>query len=474
VARLFHQLWLTRADGVLVLEEPEADRRFLFARGAAAGFWSRDPAESLLRWVCAEAEISGPARVAALEAMAGGLSPGAALVAAGIVEPGDPLTALLRRHLTARIVRAVGAREGRWRFHAGAAVGGDFTPVELHAPLAPVLEGARASIHANHQVEALRNVSDAFPVRSPAFQAIVPAAALSPTELRLALTIDGRLTTRAWLEARRAELRDGLSLLWFLSLAGAVIFPIERSSHTPVPRRSSALPPLPPSKAEGLRQAALQILPASPYQALGLDVTAGTDEVERAYHALARRYHPETYAGHDLGGLEDLLVAVQDRISGAYRALGSADRRRAYLAVLVRRLEQQGLRRPGTDPLAEVALVRAERALRTRRAGDAVEALRTAVALAPREPEYLAVLAFATLHDPAQPPAAQAREAERLARKALGLHPDHPRAAAALALAQVRLGEVAEARRVLLSALRVHPEQAVLKELMHRVLLRGR
>ncbi|MFT3917241.1 MAG: DnaJ domain-containing protein [Anaeromyxobacteraceae bacterium] len=473
VARLFHQLWENRSDGVLVLAEGDLERHFLFHRGVANGFWSPAADESLLRWICGERHVAERARTMALEAMAGGLSACTALVAAGVVEPGDALAALLRRHLGARIVRAVGAREGRWRFHAGPPTGGDWSAVELRAPLAPVLEGARGAVHANHQIEALRNVAEAFPVRGAAFQAIAQAAALSPTDLRLALSIGGRQTTRTWLEARRAELRDGLSLLWFLSLTGAVIFPVEPAGATPPPHQGPrGLPPLPPERAEALRQAALQLLPASPYGVLGVNVTADTDEVERAYHALARRFHPDAYAGHDLGDLEDLLVAVQDRISAAYRALATGERRATQLALMTSRLEQAGVRRPGLDPLAELALFRAWRALEERRPGDAVEALRTACVLAPREAEYHAMLAFATLHDPALPPGAQAREALRIAEKALGMQPDHPRAIAALALAEDRLGDSVEARRVLLAGLRVHPEHAVLKEALARMLAR--
>ena len=469
VARLVHQLWKNRADGVLTLDEGQGERSFLVCRGAVAGFWSGDPAETLLRWLSTAGRVGDSAHDAALEAMAGGLSPGAALVAAGVVEPGEHLLATLRNHLRHRVARAIGMRQGAWRFHAGASLGPDVAPVELPAPLQPILEGARAFIAAQHQLEALHAVTSAYPSRSPEFQALVPAAALSPTDLRLALGLDGHATTREWLEARRHELRDALSLLWFLSLAGAVVFHTHPVVTTPVPLRAAGKKrrPLPAEKAEALRQAAFQILPGSHFQALGLEIGADTEEVERAYHEVARRYHPDNFAEYDVGDLEDLLVAVQDKVSAAYRALSVTEKRRQYLGLLVRRLEQTGQRRQGVDPQAEIALLRAERALRARRNTDAVEALREAVHLSPREPEYLAMLAFASLFDPVLPRGERANEARRVARRALAFAPDHPRASAALGLAEAQLGDAAEARRVIVSALKEHPHSEVLKTVMH-------
>jgi len=469
VARLVHQLWRNRAGGVLTLDEGQGERRFLFCRGAVAGFWSRDPAETLLRWLSAAGRVGDAAHDAALEAMAGGLSPGAALVAAGVVEPGEHLLATLRNHLRFRLARAVGTRQGAWRFHSGGELGPDVPPVELPAPLQPVLEGARVAIPSHHQLEALHAVTAAFPARSADFQPLVAAAALSPSDLRLALALDGHVTTREWLEARRHELREALSLLWFLSLAGAVVFHTNPGPTTPAPSRAAGKKrrPLPPEKAEALRQAAFQILPGSHFQALGLEIGADTEEVERAYNDVAQRYHPDNFAEYDVGDLEDLLVAVQDKVSAAYRALSATEKRRQYLGLLVRRLEQTGQRRQGVDPQAEIALLRAERALRARRNTDAVEALREAVHLSPREPEYLAMLAFASLFDPVLPKGERAGEARRVARRALSIAPDHPRASAALGLAEAQLGDAAEARRVIVSALKEHPHSEVLKSVMH-------
>jgi CheY-like chemotaxis protein len=469
VARLLHQIWRSLSEGVLVLEDGAVERRVFFLGGVAVACESDDASESLVRWLREGGRLDDAAHQAALEGMAGGLSAGAALIAAGVLEPGEPLSATLRAHLKATVLRAVGQREGRWRFHPG----GEFAR-EIHAaellPLQPILEGARAAIPVKHFADALRAVTDAYPVRSGDFQQILPAAGLGSQDLRLALALDGRTRTREWLEARRSDLKDALSLLWFLSMVGAVAFheaPDAAGAYGAAPPRRKK--PLPAERAEAVRQAALRILPGTYFHALGVDLAADAAEVERAYQAVASRFHPDGFAEYEVGDLEDLLAAVQDKVTAAYRVLSSDEKRRAYLSFLVLRFELTGVRRPGIDVDAEIALKRGERALVARRSTEAVQAFRDAADRNPKEPEYAAMLGFAQLFDPVLPHAERLAEARRQARRALALAPEHPRASAVLALAEEGAGELAEARRVVLAALKAHPASELLKRVLHRL-----
>jgi hypothetical protein len=470
VARLLHQIWRSLSEGVLAVEEGGVERRLLFLRGVPVGCQSDDPADGLARWLLDSGRMDAAAHEAALEAMAGGLSQGAALIAAGVLEHGEPLQAALRAHLKAFAQRLVGAKDGRWRFHAGGELASEVQPAEL-LPLGVILEGARAHVPLRHFSDALRAVTDAYPVRTGDFQQILPAAGLGSADLRLALALDGRTQTRAFLEARQADLKDALSLLWFLSMVGAVAF--HETPETAGAEYGAAPPrrkkPLPADRAEAVRQAALQILPGTYLHALGLDLAAGDEDVERAYREVASRFHPDGFAEYDVGDLEDLLAAVQDKVTAAYRVLSSPERRRGYLSFLLLRLELSGARRPGVDVDAEIALKRGERALRARRAAEAVLALREAASRNPKEPEYLAMLAFAELFDPALPPAARAEEARRTARRALALAPHHPRATTALALAEEALADPAEARRAVLAALDAHPASELLRRVLSRL-----
>ena len=127
------------------------------------------------------------------------------------------------------------------------------------------------------------------------------------------------------------------------------------------------------------------------------------------------------------------------------------------------------MRRTGIDLEAEVSLKRGERALLSRRITEAVASLKDAAERNPREPEYAAMLGFASLFDPVLPRSHRAQQAKKNARRALALAPDHPRAFAVLALAEEALGDLAEARRAALSGLKAHPNSEVLRRVLGRL-----
>lgn len=468
-ARLLHRLWRSRADGALALDDGARVRRFFFQRGVPVACQSEDPAESLAGSLRAAGRLDERGALAAVAAMAAGQPAGAALVAAGALAPGAPVVEALRAHLRAALARAVAMREGRWRFHAGAEFAGELEAAEV-LPLQPILEGARAGIPARHLAEALQPVAEAFPAAAAELQEVLPLAGLSAADLRLALSVDGRARTREWLEARGAGLREALPLLWFLALVGGIVFhaaPEGADGAAPPPPRRR--PALPPERAEAVRREAARILPGNYFQALGVDLAADAAEVERAYRALAARFHPDAFAGHDVADLADLLAAVQEKLGAAHQVLSTPERRAPYVAFLLHGPERAGARQAAIDVEAEVALKRGERALRARRISDALEAFRLAVERNPREPEYLAMLGFTALHDPALPPSERAHAARRSARQALALAPAHPRAAAVLALAAEALGELEEARRVAAAGLAAAPESVVLREVRARL-----
>ncbi len=470
---LLFQLWRTGAEGVLHVSHRESTRRVFVLRGAAVDYDSDVRSESLGRWLLETGRIGEEQYLASLDArVSGHLSAGAALVASGALEPGDELYGTLRSHVLAMVARCVGLRGGKWRFHRGSEFTSDVQALEI-PPLAPILQGARAFLPLRHFAEVLRPVQHAYPARTAGFQHLLPAMALTTSDLRLALDMDGRTSVRAFLEARPRALKETYALLWFLSLVGAIAFHPAPAQADAFVLREAAPPrkrPLPEDRAEALRQAALQILPGSYFKALGVDITAGVDEVERAYHHAASRFHPDSFAEFDLGGLEDLLAQVQDKVSAAYRVLSVDEKRKAYLAyLLARHAGETGRRRPDVDAEAEIAFKRGELALRERHFSRAVEAFREASERCPKEPEYLAMLAFALLRDPATDREGRPRASERAARKALALDPECVRALISLALAQEALDDVPAARRHLLAALKIAPANLVAKRALQRL-----
>ena len=476
VAEVLVRLWRAGADGILEVLGRECTRSLFLLRGVAVAFESDARAERLSRWLVSSGNLSEAQHRSALDAAAGGqLSEGAALVAAGAIPGGAALETALRAHLCAMVSKLTGEREGRWRFYPGSEFEGEVEVVEVPA-LAPVLDGVRQALSARYFASGLRGRLGAYPARTAEFARLVPALALGSADLRLALGLSGEVTTREFLDARRADLRDAISLLWFLERVGAATFHDRPSAGTGAGRLPAAAgaprrrKPLPEARAQELRQAALRVLPASYFAALGVDIASDVEEVERAYREAATRFQPEAYAEFDVGPLEDLLTQVQDKLQAAYRVLSNEEKRRAYLSFhLARVAAETGCRRGEVVAEAEVALKRAERALRARRASEAVGSLHEAVALNPEEPEYWAVLAFATLVDVSLPRVDRLREAGRHARRALAEDPGCVRALVTLALAAEAAGEPNEARQHVLQALRHAPASRLARRVLARL-----
>ena len=63
------------------------------------------------------------------------------------------------------------------------------------------------------------------------------------------------------------------------------------------------------------------------YTALGVGSTASQDEILKAYHALAGRYHPDKHQGNEL---EDLAREKLTQINAAFAVVGNASLRARY------------------------------------------------------------------------------------------------------------------------------------------------
>ncbi len=61
------------------------------------------------------------------------------------------------------------------------------------------------------------------------------------------------------------------------------------------------------------------------YDVLGVDITAGEDEIAEAYTLLAEKYHPDKYQGNPQVGRQCL-----QEVNEAYALLSDAQKRKAY------------------------------------------------------------------------------------------------------------------------------------------------
>ena len=78
------------------------------------------------------------------------------------------------------------------------------------------------------------------------------------------------------------------------------------------------------AKIEPLDRRIREGVPFDPYVVLGVDRTADRETIKRAYHVLAKAYHPDRMQAIELPGeIVDYATAMAKRINAAYSALMS-------------------------------------------------------------------------------------------------------------------------------------------------------
>lgn len=471
-----HGLYRLRRDGVLVVAHRDLYRRVYFLRGGAVSFDSSMRGDSLPRFLRERQVLTEAQEQRAVEALASGLRIGAALADAGVEVVGEELLQLLRDYTRDRLGRVLRMREGRYAFYAGDEFASEVAAVEVPA-LAPLLEGGRRGFPLNAMSASLRAHLNEYPVRSAEFGRDLQAMALDTDDLKIAMQINGRIVLMDLLVHGRGELRESLSLLWFLKLTGGVTF-----SPTPVATGSDVLSTavmpdviapkkrksLPPETEASLREEALRIITRSYFGSLGLDISADAEAVERAYHETAMRFHPDTYAGFDVSDLKDLLVSVQEKLSASYRVLSVDEKRKAYLQYLFSRQDVVG-RGAAINVDAEIVLKRGESAMKRRDFRAAIQWFEQAVSLNPGEPEYYSYLAWATYQGSPGPLVQRARAAQKALKKALSLDPYLERAQIIAAIIEIDLGDVPLARKKLMKVLELNPYSTLAKAALQKV-----
>ncbi len=472
VARLLLSAWRSQLTATLELEHEGEKHSIHLTGGLPSGVSSSDPKLCLPRWMLARGMMEENTTAEVLDVSArDSLSLSAALVEAGVVEPGDKLVELLREHMHDLLTSWIGIQSGKHRILQSVSHTGPSLAIN---PLPLVRKAAESHHPAGIWLSCIGNRIDQYPHRTDAFGEHLDDLALSPAEITLALKISGQVTAREMLVGCGGDLKQALLMLWFLDQTGAVRFsrtPIEcseadvyRARVAPTRKKK----PLPAEQADQLREEALQIITASYYGVLGVDITADIEEIERAYHHLANRFHPESWDAYDLTELEDLFQTVLHRASAAYRVLSSEERRKAYLAFLLSR-QQTSLRRGKIMAEAEVALRKGIELIKEGDAAGASEAFQEAHDINPKEPAYLAHLALATFNAGHGPPDARAKRPRKLLKKALSMEPGHEQANLVAALIEESCGRRDVARTHALTVLRQNPRSETGKALLQRI-----
>ncbi len=469
---LLHSFYRVSRDGILVVAARDLTRRVFLVGGRPIHYDSTARQDALPQYLVESSELSPTQADTLARLLASGKPVGTALYQAGLGGQGEDLLQRLRDYLKEKVAQVVGMREGRYAFYAGAEFAKDVPSVEIPA-LAPLLEGARRTFPVKVFGQALKGRAQEFPTRSPEFGKDLPALGLDTQDLKSAMQLNGRIPLSELIAHGRGGMRQSYSLLWFLSLTGDIAFskaPVAGPEHPLAPTTEKISPrkrkPLPAEVLTHLRDQAVKIITGSYFRVLGLDITADTEAVERAYHQTSTEFHPDTYAEYDTSSIQDLLESVQDKLSASYRVLSVEEKRKAYVQYLLSRLDA---RSSVVNAEAEIALKRGEMALRKKDLRGALRAFEEAVGLNPREPEYYSYLAWATYQAGAGDKADRAKAAQKLLRKALGLNAYLERPLVISAIIDVETGERDSARKKVNKVLEMNPSSPLAKATLRRI-----
>ena len=152
------------------------------------------------------------------------------------------------------------------------------------------------------------------------------------------------------------------------------------------------------------------------YAVLGLDASANTAAIKKAYFKAAKRYHPDALARKGLAGLEEKAARVFGRVSEAFETLTDPDKRASYDR--------------GTSGEPEIDTARLAQAETSYRKGEilikmgnfqgALEYLQPAVDLWPEEPAYQSALGWALYKQPVSDTGRAREHLERAHRQSPG------------------------------------------------------
>jgi curved DNA-binding protein CbpA len=216
---------------------------------------------------------------------------------------------------------------GEWQFESRVRIAGDTRVTidvkRLLLECARHLPASYLAARFNDQTETLELA------KNNGHQAkLIPAEAFIMSRVAAPITLKDLLTISGMNEV------DTLRAVYGLSLAGLLLrreWPIELAAHG---QKSTPPPAAVPDEQSDLKALFARLDKAgNHYDVLDVGRNASPDEVRDAYHALARKYHPDRYHQRDLEARRQIESAFA-RIARAYETLGESSARDAYDAQL--------------------------------------------------------------------------------------------------------------------------------------------
>ena len=191
------------------------------------------------------------------------------------------------------------------------------------------------------------------------------------------------------------------------------------------------------------------------YHALGVSSTASTDEIRRAYYALARRYHPDKFRNE---AIKAQAEQVFGRITEAYATLSDHDARSRYDGEIAANRGSAQDHAGDTTDIARENFRRGRDELDRGRFAEALAFLMHACEQDPGKSEYFEYLGATQARNPRL-----RKQAEESLLKALALSPTNAGAYVQLAGLYERAGAAERAREMYRKALEWDPDNPAAK-----------
>ncbi len=370
-----------------------------------------------------------------------------------------------------KLFEIFGWRAGAFRFELGARLdSANALPLE-RSPANLILDGVRTRFPLDVIDAHLAALSSCYlaPNESPFYQ--FQDVDLDPGEDFLLHALDGRVRVGDLGEQGEATRRTlyGLLITGLLEPRGkAIAEPAPRvraaANAAPAPRPATDHDAEAAQRAE-LTAIAERLRGRGFFEILGVSEKATDDDVRRAYVELAKRTHPDRFAGSS-DAVRLLAEEIFGLVSRAYETLADTSRRFAY------RMERAGGARAAADLeeghralAAEQQFQQGEAKLRRREFAEAAKCFESAAKLYPEEGEYLAHYGYA-LHLSTPDDPERLLTALRAVKRGVKLAPERDVPLLLLGKLYLAAGKIDRAERALAKAVEIRPQSVdALREL---------
>ncbi len=476
-AHVLQRIYAGRLTGALLLTSAKVKKIVYVDSGYPVAVRSNDPTECLGQILLEQRMISAETLAESLRQMkASKKRQGELLVEMGALSPYNLSRALVLQ-MEAKLLEVFSWREGRFAFKKGQPAHDQ--PVRLdRTPAALILEGIRRSYDAERMHSVLEPYTGLFLMPSPDRRQRLQDITADPNEQRFIDSLDGTVKFEAALATTMIPTDRTRLLLVAMAEAGMIV--PSRHAATKVLEEIQPSDDSQPHPAAGERtrddlMAILEVMHhQTHFEVLAVAREATQAEVDAAYEARARDFHPDRFRmrGEDVRILAERIF---ERLEEANAVLSDATARRRYLAQLDKNPPHRASVGEEAGPASESPQVVAERIyfqgvahLRARRYRDAAEAFRRATTLAPAQASYRSALGWALYRQaPADPRAVAAGLGELL--RAADSDAKNPWSRVSLGRFYAETGMPDEAIRIFEEVLRASPGLSDIEEEIRRL-----